>query len=61
MDCDKKNSSRFATGKLVTSIGIKETEKDSVTQEKGTKLFIYLMFVINEWEVLFFCANTKEG
>ncbi|RXG68422.1 GPALPP motifs-containing protein 1 [Armadillidium vulgare] len=34
-----KNSSRFATGKLVTSIGIKETEKDSVTQEKGTKLF----------------------
>ncbi|RXG58557.1 Y+L amino acid transporter 1 [Armadillidium vulgare] len=33
-----KNSSRFATGKLVTSIGIKETEKESVTQEKGTKL-----------------------
>ncbi|RXG58544.1 hypothetical protein Avbf_12609 [Armadillidium vulgare] len=34
-----ENSSRFAIGKLVTSIGIKETEKDSVTQEKGTKLF----------------------
>ncbi|RXG52320.1 hypothetical protein Avbf_15782 [Armadillidium vulgare] len=52
-----KNSSRFATGKLVTSIGIKETEKDSVTQEKGTKLFsfdetcILLILEFKRWKM----------